>query len=300
MSVFVSALACPVVSIGTGPPERIAFVSGFPGDTEIYVMEADGSSPTRLTFSEEDDYSPTWSPDGSRIAFVSNRDRRPEYVPEIYVMDTDGSNQTRLTFNEASSPAWSPDGSRIAFVSDRDGNSKIYVMDADGSNVTRLTFHEGDDVDPAWSPDGSRIAFASNRHGLDNGLDKQIYVMDTDGSNIIRLTFRQVEQGKVEQGEKEEPAWSPDGSRIAFVSSETGNVDIYLMNPDGSNITRVTFNEAIDWFPTWSPDGSRIAFASDRDGPSGEIYVMDADGSNVTRLTFSEKPAFAPAWSPGR
>ena len=128
-------------------PVRIAFTSNRDGDSEIYVMNADGSGVTRLTNSGGDH--PSWSPDGRRIAFTSNGDGDSE----IYVMNADGSGVTRLTNNDAvgiNDFSWSPDGRRIAFTSNGDGDSEIYVMNADGSGVTRLTNSGG--YHPSWSP----------------------------------------------------------------------------------------------------------------------------------------------------
>jgi Tol biopolymer transport system component len=115
----------------------IAFTSQRDGNSEIYVMNADGTDQRRLTHAAGDDYSPDWSPDGRKIAFVSERDGNDE----IYGMNADGSEQRRLTSSRAHDypPAWSPDGRKIAFASDRDGNFDIYVMDADGSHVRNLT-----------------------------------------------------------------------------------------------------------------------------------------------------------------
>jgi Tol biopolymer transport system component len=126
------------------------------------------------------DVAPTWSPDGSRIAFQSLRGGNED----IYVMDADGSNLIRLTTSVAADmhPAWSPDGTRIAFVSSRGADYDIYVMNADGSGQTALTNGDGMDEQPSWSSDGQRIAFTSDRNN-----DVGLYVMNADGSGVQRL-----------------------------------------------------------------------------------------------------------------
>ena len=235
---------------------------------------------TRLTVHDAWDASPAWSPDGSRIAFNSDRDGNTE----VYAVYADGSGVARLTYNDAvdGDPAWSPDGRRIAFESTRDGNWEIYVMDADGSGVTRLTHNDAYDWSPAWSPDGRRIAFHSKRDG-----NREIYVMNADGSGVTRLTF----DSAFDSG----PNWSPDGRRIAFGSDRDGDFEVYVMNADGSGVTRLADNDG--GTPAWSPDGRRIAFSSERDG-NWEIYVMNADGSGVTRLTHNSGRDLFPSWSP--
>ena len=179
--------------------KRIAFMSLRDGHIidvaptyEIYVMDADGGNPRNITNDRNDDRYPSWSPDGERIVFVSQRPGhfRSKFLItyEIYVMDADGNNQQRLTENRQNDlyPSWSPDGERIAFEADRKGdfeNPEIYVMDADGNNQQRLTENRRSDLQPSWSPDGERIAFVSWRDG-----NAEIYVMDADGNNPQRLT----------------------------------------------------------------------------------------------------------------
>jgi len=266
---------------------KIAFASNRDGNYEIYVMNADGSGVKRLTNNAASDEYPSWSPEGNRIIFQSNRDAtRPDYE-DIYVMNADGSGVKRLTYNVTSSdedPAWSPDGKHIAFQSHRDSNWEIYLMNTDGSGLKRLTNHSGDDLWPTWSPDGKQISFYSYRDGREG-----IYVINADGSGEKRLSDT--------SSHYRFQAWSPDGHRIAYDCWYEGNYDICAMNADGGAVRNLTHHSAEDGFPTWSPDGTRIAFASGRDG-NAEIYVMNADGSNQIRLTRTSAHEVAPVWSP--
>ena len=263
--------------------EKIAFHTSRDGDTEIYVMNTDGSDQKRLTYSDIDDAEPAFSPDGSKIAYLSGRDGNFE----IYAMNADGTNQTRLTINDDvdNEPAWSPDGSKITFTSYRDGNGEIYVMNADGTNQTRLTNHAALDMRSAWSPDGGSIIFATFRDG-----NFEIYRVNQDGSNTTNLTNN--------AGTDQDPAFSPDGTKIAFRSFRDGSSanDIYVMNADGSNQVNLTVNTpSHESEPTFSPDGSKIAFQTGRDGNS-EIYVMNADGTNQVNLTNATSSEIDPSW----
>ena len=287
-------MACALVLIGlvgvlpaaAGDTGRIAFVS----NQEIFVMNADGTGQTQLTDNTVFDGEPSWSPDGTRIAFRSERDGG---YWEIYVMNADGTGRTQLTTAGGYGPQWSPDGSKIAFYEYENGNEGpyIYVMNEDGTDKTRLTDNTGGDSDPAWSPDGSKIAFSSYR---DAGGSGEIYVMTADGTGQTRLTVSTAWDGT--------PAWSPDGSRIAFTTmwvpdiDMSANRDICVMNADGTNPTQLTYHPWMDAQPTWSPDGTRIAYTSYRDGDGWEIYVMNDDGTGQTRLTVNTAFDLSPAW----
>lgn len=276
---------------------KIAFVSfrAPGGGTEIYVMDADGSGQTRLTNHPATDTAPVWSPDGSSIAFQSDRDGRPD----IYVMNADGSNVRRLTTHTADDegPEWSPDGTKIAFTSSRasgaGGDRHLYVMNADGSGQARLTF--GNFVQPklSWSPDGSKIAFASfDVHASVN----RIYTVNVGDRAVSPLT------SSASQWEAHIfPDWSPDGRQLAFVryTSDEPRVvhEVYVVNADGSGQRNLTNNTVADSCPEWSPDGSAIAFESTRDG-NKEIYLMYPDGSGQTNLTQDAADDSRPSWQP--
>ena len=254
------------------------------GNWEIYSMNANGTSQTRLTNNPAVDTQPTISPDGSRVAFTSDRNGNFQ----IYVMNADGTGLTRLTNNAATdfAPKFSADGNRIAFVSDRDFNYEIYVMNADGTNQARLTNNAASDFNPTFSPDGSRIAFDSNRDG-----NPEIYSMNADGTNPTRLTNNSAAD--------ELPSFSPDGSRIVFASKRDDGLTakIYQMNSNGTNQVRLSTVSASETYPAFSPDGSQIAFTSYRDDSEGELYKMNADGTNQVRLTRNAAQDAFPSWS---
>jgi len=278
-----------------GANGQIAFVSSRDGSYgEIYVMNPDGSAQTRLTDSPAyDDTSPSWSPDGSKIAFASAFTGVEGFNYDIVVMDADGANPIRLTDanGQENSPSWSPDGTKIAFGSFRDGNSEVYVMNADGSDPRDLTNNDAADSQPSWSPDGTRIAFTSSRDAAPGGgTPGQIYVMNADGTGQTRLT----NDGNFDTG----PTWSPDGTKIAFASSPAhGNYDIYVMDADGANRTRLTTSDLNESGPSWSPDGTQIAFTSWVKLGSSHVFVMNADGSNPTNLTPVTDHDSSPAWA---
>jgi hypothetical protein len=205
--------------------------------------------------------SPTWSPDGSRIAFASNRDGNWN----LFVMEADGSWVTPLTRGTGSDdqPAWSPDGARIAFESDRDGDFDIYLMNSDGSDAVNLTNGPAEDRGPAWSPDGTRIVFSSN-----GGL----HVINANGTGLRRLTLLTTDTA---------PDWSPDGRRLLFSRSGL----LHIMTTDG-RLLRV-LNVAGDG-ARWTPDGNRIVFSN------WSLFVINADGSGLRNLNVY---GFDPVWS---
>jgi len=221
--------------------EKIAYASTRDGNWEIYVMDvedalhsANGIVLQRLTNNESDDLSPVWSPDGTQIAFASNRDGDWD----IYVMDTDGTNIRQLTDSPGieTKPSWSPDGSMIAFDSGAGFSRDIFIMDSDGRNPEFVVRADGGW--PAWSPDGTRIAFFGRLAG-----NPDIYVVNVDGTNMVRMTENNLDDW--------EPSWSPDGEWLLYVSLQIP--DIYVMRADGSETYRLTRDGDEDWTPVWRP-----------------------------------------------
>ncbi|HLC04969.1 MAG TPA: hypothetical protein VJK02_18200 [Anaerolineales bacterium] len=281
----------------TGSAGQIAFLRDDDPELEtyeIYVMDADGTGVSRLTYTNGSVFHgpPIWSPDGTMIAFVSDVDGDEE----IYVMNADGTGQTNLTNNSARdvSSAWSPDRTKMAFSSDRDGEWQIYVMDPDGTGQINLTNNPiWRDTGPVWSPDGTKIAFVSDRNGYSD-----IFVMNPDGTEQTNLTDNVWITDTA-------PVWSPDGTKIAFIRDDgtfETNDEIYVMNADGTGQTNLTNNSALDETPVWSPDRTKIAFGSYRDsgttGGTEEIYAMNADGTGVVRLTNNSSRDSDPLWAP--
>jgi len=222
---------------------QLAFSNRLEKRESIYRIPVSGGSVTNLTGFDSDNWSPAFSKDGQRIAFVSSRENRDW---EIYVMNADGTRVQRLTDDDPARntmPAWSPDGTQIAFVTiegcgKESCPSAIRVMSSDGTKIKRLVYFEGKTTaHPAWSPDGKRIAFGSDRDG-----SMDIFVVNADGTNLRNVTKSRYDENH--------PAWSLDGQWIAF-TRYTDNTEIFVMTADSSRVIQVTNNPASDWYPAW-------------------------------------------------
>ena len=273
------------------------------GSLDIILIDLESpQQPVNLTPHPGDDQFPVWSPDGKRLAFQSDRDGNDE----VYVMYANGSAQTPLTNRPGfdGQPVWSGDSQRLAFVSDRTGQPAIFVMTDNGGELTALTAPAIAAAAPAWQPPPPApfvdiLVYAQSSGGLND-----IYTVDINGSSQQDLTRDPGLDNTM-------PAWSPDGSQIAFASTETGNYDIFVQTmPEAQPQTdttgsvdsangpvNLTNNPAKDMKPAWSPDGSQLAFESDRSG-QWQVWMMNSDGSNLRQLTSGPHHSGNPAWSP--
>jgi Tol biopolymer transport system component len=260
-----------------GPNGRIAFaLNGGSGDGELYSVNADGSALRRLTWSPQVEQAPSWSPDGTRIAYESFLGGNSH----IWVMNADGSGQTELTSGTQNmDPAWSPDGTQIAFARPTSNGLNLFVMNADGSALRRVSdvFGSG----PAWSPDGRRIAYV----GLDG-----IGVVDIDGRDPHRISAL----GAFAAG----PSWSPDGTRIVFTRNNADGYpgELFVMNADGSGEQQLTSDGYGNASPSWSPDGTEIVFQRTATPPFGPtLWAIGIDGNGLRQIT-STAGAIQPDW----
>ncbi len=281
-------------SAGGGLGSKIAFTRtevAIPGledshEAEIWVMNGDGSEPTRLTHNDTFDLGAVWSPDGHTIAFYSGVEGSG---PRVFLTPADGGDQTQLTEGPSRFPSWSASG-KIAFDNGGPTAGDIFVINPDGTGLEQLTNSPAArNIRPDWSPDGRQIAFVSRRDGND-----EIYVMNADGSDPTRITTNTFLDNA--------PAWSPDGRKIVFQSNRDGNTEIYTMNADGTDQTRLTNYHGRDQDPDWSPDGQTIAFEQDIEPTADgilQVFVMNADGTDPTPLTGLPSENDHPGWGRG-
>ncbi len=286
-------LGSSLLTLNAESGKTISFTADLTGNLDIYIMDINRKDPVNLTNHPSDDTSPTWAPDGSAFAFVSHRDGNPE----IYVMDMNNKEFRRLTNNQATDidPAWSPDGRWIAFASNHHrehaADTDIYIMDPNGRKVQQLTNKGGHNSTPAWSPDGGRIAFRTTLDGIG-----AIHLMNADGKKqravtqvsatnptwsadgkeiyfstdmladvrVAALFAIEVNGGNVRKLANvpqacEEPTESPDGQRIAYVSTRGNNKDIHLIRAADGEIQQLTQDPGQEFSPAWVPAGLAVA-----------------------------------------
>jgi TolB protein len=260
---------------------KITYVVKRPGRYELQVADADGFNAQSVLASQEPIMSPAWSPDGSRLAYVSFDQKKPIVVVQNLAQGT-----TRVVANfrgNNSAPAWSPDGRFLAVALSKDGLTQVYRIPSTGGQAERLTESSGIDTQPAFSPDGQWIAFTSDRGG-----SPQIYRIPAAGGPAQRLTF----EGTYNVG----PRFSPDGKSIAFVQREGGRFRIATLELATGQVTTLT-EGGLDDSPSFAPNGKMILYEA-QSGGRGQLAAVSGDGRVRQRLTSAAGDVQDPAWGP--
>jgi TolB protein len=260
---------------------RIAYVAKFPQRFELHVADADGFNSQFILAHREPIISPAWSPDGTRIAYVSFEEGRSIVFIHNLV---DGTRRVLAAYDGINSaPTWSPDGKRLALALSKDGISQIYVMDADGSGVTRITNSNAIDTEPSFSPDGKYVLFTSDRGG-----SPQIYRMTPSGGNVERMTF--------EGSYNVTPRYSPDGKSFAYIQRNQGRYSLALMD-FATRQSVILSDSSLDGSPAFAPNGRLILYASIVGG-RGILAAVSSDGRIKQKISASAQDVREPAWGP--
>ncbi|HZV55015.1 MAG TPA: Tol-Pal system beta propeller repeat protein TolB [Rhodocyclaceae bacterium] len=269
----------------TGEPgifsTRIAYVVKSAGRYELQIADADGGNAQTALASHEPIISPTWSPDGGKLAYVSFEAKKPV----VYVHDlSSGRRHVAANFKGSNSaPTWSPDGRKLAVVLTKDGNSQLYSLSADGSGATRLASSAGIDTEPRFSPDGQWIYFTSDRGG-----SPQIYRIGATGGDVQRVTF--------DGPYNVTPRPSPDGKSLAYISRSNGRFQLTVMDLASKQIQVLT-DSAKDESPSFAPNSRMIIYATEVGG-RGVLAAVSADGRVKQKLSVQAADVREPSWGP--
>ncbi|MDF0604821.1 Tol-Pal system beta propeller repeat protein TolB [Neisseriaceae bacterium TC5R-5] len=256
---------------------RIAYVLQSAGHYQLQIADVDGGRVQTILRSNEPILSPSWSPDGGSLAYVSFESQKP--VVWIQNLGT-GKRFAVANFKGSNSaPAWSPDSSQLAVVLTTSGNSQIYLISASGGRPRRLISSSGIDTEPSWSPDGNSLYFVSDRAG-----SPQIYRVATSGGAVQRISW--------DGNYNVSPKVSPDGKTLSFIRRENGNFRVMLQDLDNGD-SRVLVDSGNNERPSFAPNGRLLLYAN-----NGALYAASLDGSHKVKLAVTNGNVQDPTWGP--
>ena len=247
----------------------------------LRVADTDGYNEQNVLESNEPIMSPSWSPDGKSLAYVSFENKRPE----IFIQHLATARRSKVSgfkgLNQA--PSWSPDGKFLALVLSKDGNPDVYTLNTQTKRLKQITRHRSIDTEPVWSSDGKYLVYTSDRSGT-----PQLYRVSAVGGKARRITF----EGRYNTA----PSFSPDGKFIAMVHGDQGRYRIAQLELETGNLLVLTDN-SLDESPSFSPNGKMVLYASTQES-GGVLFAVSVDGRASYKITNQDGDIREPVWGP--